>query len=276
MLRPLISVEELAAIVDDPATRVIDCRWYLEEPEKGPSEYRRGHIPGADYASLDGDLSGAEGQGRHPLPSPAAFADTLARFGITVSTPVVVYDDHGGSIAARLWWMLTDQGHTNVSVLDGGIQEWTRQGFGTTRVEPAHQRGDFETRPWRGVVDRTAVIARSNDSLLMDARSRERYRGDCEPVDPKAGHIPGAISIPQTENLSDDLTFLSPDILRARFARLSINGAKGDIAHCGSGVTACHNILAMEVAGIKRPSLYVGSWSDWSSAGLPVATGDAP
>jgi thiosulfate/3-mercaptopyruvate sulfurtransferase len=276
MPRPLISVEELAAIVDDPSTRIIDCRWYLEEPDKGLAEYRRGHISGAGYASLDIDLSGAEGQGRHPLPTPGAFADTLARFGITVSTPVVVYDDRGGSIAARLWWMLTDQSHTNVSVLDGGIQAWTRQGFGTTTVEPVHQRGDFKTRPWRGVVDRTAVIARSSDSLLMDARSLERYRGDEEPVDPKAGHIPGAISIPQTENLSDDLAFLSPDTLRDRFSRAGITGANGDIAHCGSGVTACHNILAMEVAGITRPWLYVGSWSDWSSADLPVATGDTP
>lgn len=276
MARPLISVEELAAIVDDPATRVIDCRWYLEEPEKGLDEYRRGHIPGAGYASLDFDLSGADGQGRHPLPTPEAFANTLARFGITASTPVVVYDDRGGSIAARLWWMLTDQGHNDVSVLNGGIQAWTRHGHGTTTDEPDQPTGGFETRPWREVVDRAAVVARSDESLLMDARSVERYRGDEEPVDSKAGHIPGAVPVPHTENVAIDLTFLSPDELRARFARLGIRGAKGDIAHCGSGVTACHNILAMEVAGIDRPSLYVGSWSDWSSANLPIATGDTP
>ena len=276
MVRSLISVDELVAISGDPATRVVDCRWYLDEPEKGPFEYRQGHIPGAQYASLDIDLSGEDGPGRHPLPSPDAFADTLARFGVTASTPVVVYDDRGGSIAARLWWMLTNQGHSNTSVLDGGIQAWTRHGHETTTIEPDHLRGSYGTRPWRDVVDGAAVAARPNDSLVMDARSLERYRGDEEPVDPKAGHIPGAISVPQTENLSADLTFLTPNELRSRFSDLGINGAKGDIAQCGSGVTACHNILAMEVAGIDRQLLYVGSWSDWSSDDRPVAIGDTP
>lgn len=276
MARPLISADELLRVIDDDGVRVIDCRWYLEEPEKGLSEYRHGHIPGATYASLDADLSGTDGDGRHPLPSPEVFADTLVRFGITATTPVVVYDDHGGSVAARLWWMLTDQGHTNATVLDGGLQAWTTRGNQTTTEEPVHPRGGFETRPWRGVVERASVVSRPSDSLLMDARSIERYRGDEEPIDPKAGHIPGAVSLPQTENLAQDFTFLSPEVLRSRFSRVGATGARNKIAHCGSGVTACHNILAMEVAGIERPSLYVGSWSDWSSTDLPIATGETP
>jgi thiosulfate/3-mercaptopyruvate sulfurtransferase len=276
MARLLISTEELVERYTHGDVRIIDCRWYLDEPDKGRSEYHRGHLPGAAYASLDTDLSAAHGPGRHPLPSPDAFAATLTQFGITESTPVVAYDDRGGAIASRLWWMLTNQGHTATSVLDGGLQAWTTTGHATTTEEPIFTDGSFGTRPWRGVVDRDAVASRGRDVILVDARSIERYRGDEEPVDAKAGHIPGAISLPQTDNLSEDLSFLSPMALRSRYSLAGFAEDSDVVVHCGSGVTACHNILAMAVAGFNQTSLYVGSWSDWSSTDLPTATGDLP
>jgi thiosulfate/3-mercaptopyruvate sulfurtransferase len=276
MASPLITVNELAVALRDDEVRVVDCRWYLGEPEQGVSEYRRGHIPGAVYASLDDDLSGDEGPGRHPLPSPEEFGETLARFGITPSTRVVAYDDRGGAIASRLWWMLTDQGHKATSVLNGGLQAWVAAGHALATREGVPRRGDFPTRPWQDVVSRGDVISRQDNTVLIDARSLDRYRGDEEPVDTKAGHIPGAISLPQEQNLTEDLGFLPPEFLRSRFTDVGILMSPDVIVHCGSGVTACHNILAMEVAGIHRPRLYVGSWSDWSAQDLPVATGEAP
>jgi thiosulfate/3-mercaptopyruvate sulfurtransferase len=276
MANPLITVKDLEHILENGDVSVVDCRWYLGEPERGIQEYTRGHVPGAVFASLDEDLSGDAGPGRHPLPTPEDFADTLATLGIGPSTTVVAYDDCGGAIASRLWWMLTDQGHGTASVLDGGIQAWIDAGHVLTRQERQPQIGAFRTRPWSDVVDRCSVVSRREDVVLMDARSPERYRGEEEPVDPKAGHIPGAISLPQTGNLTGELTFLPPGALRSRFADAGITEPDNVISYCGSGVTACHNILAMEVAGIGRPLLYVGSWSDWSSIDLPVTTGDAP
>jgi thiosulfate/3-mercaptopyruvate sulfurtransferase len=276
MANPLVTVAELDRLVAANHVRVIDCRWYLGEPEQGNRAFTDGHIPGAVYASLDSDLSGPEGQGRHPLPSPEDFAITLERFGVSASTRVVVYDDRGGAIASRLWWMLTDQGHKLTSVLDGGIQAWTAHGLALSRARHMPRRGQFTTRPWRGVIGREDVASRGAGAMVIDARSAERYRGDEEPVDPKAGHIPGAISLPLDDNLTSGLVFLDPAALFSRFSDMGVTSADHVISQCGSGVTACHNILAMEVAGIVRPDLYVGSWSDWSSTDLPVATGDAP
>lgn len=276
MAGPLTTPSELATYIATEDVRVLDCRWYLGEPNKGNSEYRIAHLPGAMYVSLDADLSGSGGPGRHPLPPHEAFAVTLAQLGITKSTRVVAYDDRGGAIASRLWWMMTDQGHNEATVLDGGIQGWINSGYRTTTEVPTYAHGDFATREWSEVSDRAAVAARSADSVLIDARSLERYTGEEEPVDPKAGHIPGAVSLPQSENLNTDLTFLSPKALRHRFASIGVVDDTETIAQCGSGVTACHHVLAMEIAGLPRPSLYVGSWSDWSSADLPVAVGESP
>jgi thiosulfate/3-mercaptopyruvate sulfurtransferase len=276
MASPLITVDELSSIISDPTVRIVDCRWYLGEPDRGISAYRHGHIPGAIYASLDRDLSAPEGNGRHPLPSPATFAATLTSLGITAGTPVIVYDDRGGAVAARLWWMLTDQGHTLTRVLDGGIQAWGASGLPLSTDDAAYPSGGMQTRPWSGVVDVTGVIARDASAVLLDARSVERYRGDEEPVDPKAGHIPGARSLPLGVNLDSELTFLDADSVQASFAAVGVDDATDVIVHCGSGVTACHLILAAESAGLRRPSLYVGSWSDWSGRDLPVATGDLP
>ena len=276
MTTTLITASELLDRVDDPDLVVVDCRWYLVEPEKGRQEYLAGHIPGAVYASLDTDLAGTGGPGRHPLPTPESFAATCERFGIDGSTTVVGYDDAGGGIAARLWWMLTNQGHRKSYVLDGGIQAWVASGGSLSPAIPESRTGDFTARPWRGVVERDGVRNRQARRIVIDARARERYRGDEEPVDPVAGHIPGAVSMPLTENLAEDLTFLPPEDLAKRFSSVGIDDAQDVISHCGSGVTGCHNILAMTIAGFGTADLYVGSWSDWSTSGLPVATGDDP
>jgi len=276
MSPPLITVAELHALLSDPMVRVVDCRWYLGQPDRGIAAYGEGHIPGAIYASLDRDLSAPEGDGRHPLPSPESFAATLADLGITAHTPVIVYDDRGGAVAARLWWMLTDQGHTTTRVLDGGIQAWVASGFPVSKDDTTYPKGGMPTRPWEEIVGVAGVIERYSSTVLLDARSTERYRGDEEPVDPKAGHIPGARSMPLTVNLGADLTFLEVDAIRDTFAAVGVDADADVIVHCGSGVTACHLILAAESAGLRRPYLYVGSWSDWSGRDLPIATGDLP
>jgi thiosulfate/3-mercaptopyruvate sulfurtransferase len=276
MAGPLITAVELTDIINTDDVVVVDCRWYLGEPDAGRSAYDDGHLPGAVYASLDSDLSGSEGEGRHPLPSPEAFAATMTRMGVTPSTTVVAYDDRGGAVASRLWWMLTDQGHASAAVLDGGLQAWTEEGMSVTTDVPQPKAGAFTTGAWSGVVDRDAVALRASGTALLDARSVERYIGTDEPVDPKAGHIPRALSMPLTENLNEDLIFLPATDLEARFAEVGITSETNVISQCGSGVTACHNILAMEIAGIGRPMLYVGSWSDWSNSDLPVATGPTP
>jgi len=276
MTSTLITASELLERIDDQDLVVVDCRWYLTEPEKGRSQYRAGHIPDAVYASLDTDLAGSQGPGRHPLPEPEDFAATCERLGVTGSSTVVAYDDGGGAIAARLWWMLTNQGHREVNVLDGGIQAWQAAGGTLSEDVPNTERGAFTSRPWTRTVHRADVASRSGNRIVVDARARERYRGDEEPVDPKAGHIPGAHSMPLAGNLNEDSTFLTPGELASRFASAGIDDAERVISHCGSGVTACHNILAMEIAGIGTADLYVGSWSDWSTSGMPVATGDEP
>jgi len=276
MAGPLMAPYELLERLDDPDLVIVDCRWYLTDPGAGHHVYTEGHLPGAHYASLDDDLSGPKGPGRHPLPSPEAFGETCAALGITESTTVVAYDDSGGAVASRLWWMLTNQGHRHAFVLDGGIQAWTKAGGSLTRADTPQRTGAFATRDWLRTVDRDMVANRPTPHIVIDARSRERYRGDGEAVDPRAGHIPDAVSMPLTDNLNDDLTFLPADALKQRFEAAGITDAERVISQCGSGVTACHNILAMTVAGMGIANLYVGSWSDWSMSDLPIATGDEP
>ncbi len=265
--------------IDDDGLRIVDCRWYLGEPTEGLAAYTAGHIPGAVYADLESDLSAHEGGGRHPLPSPHDFAATLRRWGVTTNSRVVVYDDRGGAIASRLWWMLTEQGHADTFVLDGGLHGWHDAGgqlstdIPEIASEPSH--AGIPITEWTGTVDLAAVANRAEDVVLGDARGADRYRGDTEPIDGKAGHIPGAISFPMTTNLEGPL-FRSPDELRSAFAAANIDEGTPVIMHCGSGVTACHNILAMEIAGLGRASLYVGSWSDWSGSDQPIATGPEP
>lgn len=276
MAGTLISAADLAQHIDDPHVVVIDCRWYLGEPLEGRRAYDAGHLPRAHYASLDVDLSGPDGPGRHPLPSPDAFASTMSAYGVRPESLVVAYDDRGGAIAARLWWMLTEQGHRGARVLDGGLQAWVAHGGDLSTVAPDAAAGSFIAAPWSSTMDTGAVATRDRGTLVVDARSAERYAGTEEPIDPKAGHIPGAVSMPMTDNLAEDMTMLQPDRLRRLFEAAGTADADVVVAQCGSGVTACHTILAAEIAGLSRPLLYVGSWSDWSSTDLPIATGSTP
>lgn len=272
----LISTDELARRLGEPELRVVDVRWYLGEPGRGSREYAAGHIPGAIFLDLDTDLRGDEGPGRHPLPDPAWFAARLGELGIGSGHLVVGYDDVGGGIAARLWWMLDDLGHRRVAVLDGGLKAWLTEGRPLTRDVPAWPPARMELADrWTKVVDREELAGRLGSVVLLDARAPERYRGEVEPVDPSAGHIPTARSAPTAGNLDENGRFRSVETLAARFHELGADGREV-VTSCGSGTTACHNALAMRLAGLPDPLLYPGSFSDWSRSGMPVATGPDP
>ena len=269
----IVDPEWLRARLGAPGLVIADVRWVPGGAARDPFE--RAHLPGAVSLDLDVDLSAprARGPGRHPLPPPKAFAATMSAAGIAERDAVVAYDDAGGSIAARLWWMLRVTGHA-AAVLDGGLAAWR----GSLETGPAEPRvpASFTERAWPAaeVVDVDEVArALSAGTVVLDARAAERYRGEIEPIDPVAGHIPGARSAPWTENLDPSTgRFLPPDELRERFgALLAMNDV---IAYCGSGTTACHDVLAFEIAGLVRPRLYEGSWSDWcSDPARPVAIG---
>ncbi len=268
---PLVTSEWLHEHLGEPDLRVIDFRWYLLG-KKGRDEYLGGHIPGAVFVELDG-VTG-EGSGRHPLPTGARFEDAMRRAGVSRQTRVVVYDDAGGSVAARLWFLLRWFGHGAQALLDGGLQAWAGP-LEEGDVETA--RGDFEAKP----PDRSRILDFGDvgalvDVPLIDSRAGERYRGEAEPIDPKAGHIPGARSAPFAGNLRGDGRFKSKEELRERFRELGVEGGEKVVVYCGSGVNACHNVLALELAGITDARLYAGSWSDWSSRDAPVATGAEP
>jgi thiosulfate/3-mercaptopyruvate sulfurtransferase len=270
---PLISVDDLLARLGEPALRIADVRWWLADPGKGRRDYEVSHLPGAIFVDVDRDLVGESGPGRHPLPAPGAFAERLSQLGFDDTSDIVAYDDAGGTIAARLWWMLDDLGHARVRVLDGGIQAWTAAGAPVTDALPAFPPSRLTLRDgWSRTIDREALVPRLGEVAVLDARAVERYRGEVEPIDPVAGHIPTARSFPTAGSLGADGRFLDAAALRRRFAPL------GDevVTACGSGITACHTALAMRVAGLGDPLLYPGSYSDWSRSGMPVATGDAP
>lgn len=273
----LISVERLATRMGDPTLRIVDVRWYLGRPGDGRAAYETGHLPGAIHLDLDSDLRAPEGPGRHPLPDPAAFATRLGSLGVGSEHEVVAYDDAGGGTASRLWWMLDDLGHSAVSVLDGGFPAWVAAGQPLETSVPTWRPTTLRLRDhWTRVIDRDAVRSQLGEVVLLDARAGARFRGEVEPVDPVAGHIPTARSAPTDGNLGLDGRFLSADDLRARFELLGAAGDTEVVTSCGSGVTACQNALAMRLAGLPDPILYDGSWSDWSTAGYPVATGPEP
>ena len=273
---PLVEAHELAALLRRPDVRVADVRWKLNEPGAGRRAFEAGHIPGAIFLDVDRDLAAPPGAGRHPLPDPRELARTLGAHGIGDGNLVVVADDSGGTIGARLWWMLEHLGHRNVRLLDGGYVAWIGAGLPIERGEhpwpPAQLT--LEER-WAGTIDRPELAARLGSVMLLDVRAPERYRGEIEPIDPVAGHIPTARSAPTTANLGPDGRFLPPEALRARFVGLGA-GSDPVVAYCGSGINACHTILAMRVAGLPEPILYPGSYSDWSRAGMPVVTGAEP
>jgi thiosulfate/3-mercaptopyruvate sulfurtransferase len=276
----LISAPALAAeLAGSPAPVVLDARWRLAGPP-GIDSYRQGHLPGAVFADLDRDLAGPPGSGgRHPLPDPAAFQAAMRAAGVSRDRPVVLYDDGDAMAAARGWWMLCYFGHPDVRVLDGGYRAWTAAGLPVTADEPVPEPpapGDFTAEPGHlPVLDAAAAQATARSGLLLDARAGERYRGETEPVDPVAGHIPGAVSAPTAANANPDGTFRDPAELAARFTALgAVPEADTPVgAYCGSGVTAAHEVLALALAGIPA-ALYVGSWSGWiTDPARPVATG---
>lgn len=267
--KTLISAETLNQHLTDPNWVIFDCRFSLAEPEAGGSAYRHGHIPGARYVHLDKDLSSAitDHTGRHPLPNFTVLAQKLGNWGVSNRSQVVVYDDVGGAFADRLWWLLRVLGHDNVAVLDGGIKHWQKQGFALTTALPAVNATTF--RPylnnelWLDAIQVQNSLARKS-ICLIDARPPERYRGEQEPIDPVAGHIPGALNRPFQLNLDSQGLFLTPDALRSQFKQLIGSTAPEQVVHyCGSGVTGCHNLLAMEHAGLTGSKLYAGSWSEW-------------
>jgi len=254
---------------------VIDARFYLPKPDKAEAEYLEAHIPGAVYAHLDRDLSGplTGTNGRHPMASVEQMADRFSKWGIDENVQVVVYDNVGGQFAARLWWMLRYLGHDAVAVLDGGLPAFDGK---LQRGRNERTPRDFTARVRDAMrIDLDALASLRHDRLLIDARAVERFRGEKEPLDPVAGHIPGAKNLPCSSNLTAEGRFVPADELRARFdAVFGDRDTTEVVSYCGSGVTACHNLLAMEVAGIRGARLYPGSWSEWcADKSRPVETG---
>ncbi|PZQ65114.1 MAG: sulfurtransferase [Variovorax paradoxus] len=298
----LISVSQLQALTDAKAPlRIFDCTFDLMKPEAGPAQYLDAHIPGAVYANLDTDLSarhghpGPHGQvlvaqeadkpasgGRHPLPSREKFAAWLSSVGLSNDMQAVVYDRNGANYCGRLWWMLKWMGHDAVAVLDGGLQAWQAAGLPVnTGEEPAHFQTNFVPgAPLVRLVDTKTVAAGLDDpaQTLIDARAAPRYRGEVEPLDPIAGHIPGALNRPFADNLAADGRFKPAEQLRAEFEALLAGRDPATVVHhCGSGVSAVPNVLAMQIAGLGTPALYAGSWSEWSNTpGLPTRQGPQP
>ncbi len=285
----LVSCETLFEHIDDPRWVVFDCRHDLQDPELGPREYAKRHIPGAHHAHVDRDLSGpvgTGGKGRHPLPIAGVFQRFLQTFGVHDDTQIVCYDDAGGMWAARLWWLARHHGHEAVAVLDGGIQRWRELGLPITDQRKRTDMGKFSGVPGKmPTIDALRIQADlAGDSgdptyTLVDARAPERYTGAQEPIDKQAGHIPGALNMPFAGNLDHKGMFLSPDELRMRYEdALGVQEVGKTAVYCGSGVTAAHDILAMEVAGMGTAALYPGSWSEWShpDAERPIETGEGP
>ncbi len=272
----LVTPGWLAERLHDPDVAVIDCRFTLGKPGQGLAEYRARHIPGALYFDLEQDLSGKKGAhgGRHPLPETDALVRLFSAAGIDHDVTVVAYDDQDMAMAGRLWWLLRYLGHDKVKVLDGGFAAWRREGLPLTDEIVTRKARTFEPNLRPGMLATVAhVQERAPHTPLLDSRAPERYRGDTEPLDPKAGHIPGARNYFFKENLTDNGTMRPADHLRERFA--PVLDADQLIVYCGSGVTACVNLLALSEIGRSDAKLYLGSWSDWSSYDhLPVATGD--
>ena len=279
---PLMSVTQAANRLSDDDVLVLDVRFKLEDTAYGAQAYAESHLPGAVYLDLDKDLSSSivpGVTGRHPLPDAAVFEARMREIGLRKSDQVIVYDDGPGFYSARLWWLLTWLGHSNVSVIDGGLKAWREAGLPMTAERSVRPwPGDFRARPDDSLlVDAEALLAQIEAGQdtpvfqLLDARAPERFRGEVEPIDPVAGHIPGAVCVPCNGNLGADSLMLPSQVLRERFPEPEAGQAL--VCYCGSGVTACHNILAAVIAGLPMPRLYPGSWSEWIvEPSRPVAT----
>ncbi len=276
----LIEPAEVARHLGEPRWVIVDCRFDLAKPGAGREQYRSGHIPGARYAHLNEDLSGpvTRSSGRHPLPRPEDFAQQLGNWGIDARSQVIAYDDAGGAIAARLWWMLRWVGHEAAAVLNGGLKAWLAAGLPLETDEPRVAPASFvaHPRPDQAVTVGELVAALADRSVvLVDARGADRFAGQNETIDPVAGHVPGARNHPFMSNLDAERRFLPAHVLRERWSK-TLAGTSADrvVAMCGSGVTACHDVLALEVAGLEGARLYPGSWSEWIRDDTrPIATG---
>jgi thiosulfate/3-mercaptopyruvate sulfurtransferase len=278
----LVTPAALDAHLDDPDWCIVDCRHDLLDHAFGRREYDKGHIDGAFFADSETDLAGPKtgSNGRHPLPQRDAVADLFRRWGMSNRSQLVAYDAQGGAFAVRLWWLARWLGHANAAVLDGGWRAWVAGGRRTSRSVPQRAAGTFSpAAPLVGDIDAAYVLAHLNDdrTIVLDARSAERYAGEQEPIDPVAGHIPGALNRFWQANLADG-RFKSAAELRAEFDALLAGRAPAEVIHvCGSGVTACHNLLAMEIAGLPGGRLYAGSWSEWvADRSRPVGRGRKP
>ncbi len=278
--RTIISAAELLTNITDPDWVIVDCRSSLMDLEYGLRSYKESHLPGAVFADLEADLSSpvVPGQtGRHPLPEISVLTATLSAWGIGEGVQVVVYDDRSGGIAARLWWMLRWLGHEAVAVLDGGWQEWNRLGMPITKALPVIMPRNFEAKPNPEMLLEAAeveAIREDPDYKLVDSREQIRYEGKQEPIDPVAGHIPGAVNLPFAKNIGSDGCLAAPDIIRNNWtAILDGTPPEKSVVYCGSGVTACFNLLTMEHVGISGAKLYPGSWSGWiADPTRPVGT----
>jgi len=277
MHKTLVSTETLARHLDDPKWVVFDCRFDVTRPEAGREGYLKKHIPGAIYADLDADWSSppGPGDGRHPLPDPDTLCERLSEWGVGADSQVVVYDDGAGSVAARIWWTLRWLGHDGVALLDGCFGKWLEEGRPVSdeipQPSPAVFRGAANDAMWisTGEVER---LLDDDASVVIDARPPERFSGERETVDAVGGHIPNSVNHPLMRNIGDDGCFLPPEQLRRQYRKMQ---KPVTIHSCGSGVTACHNLLAMEVAGLPGSRLYVGSWSEWiASPQRPTARGE--
>lgn len=282
----LISARELARAIPNPDWVIVDCRFDLRDTGAGRQRYLAAHIPGAVYAHLDQDLSGAiipGATGRHPLPDMAVCTETFSRWGIDKTTQVIAYDDAGGAYAGRLWWMLRWLGHDRVAVLDGGWQYWQAEGLPSAAGKEERPRRTFipqERTDMQADTDEILANLDNGQILFCDARDEARFRGDVTGLDPIGGHIPGAVCVPYTENLDATGRFLSPEELRTRYEEIvghpdTMEPVEDVVFYCGSGVTAAHNILAMVHGGLAEARLYVGSWSEWIvDPDRPIETGD--
>ncbi|OXM48760.1 sulfurtransferase [Amycolatopsis alba] len=281
-MRPMITTSELAAQLSGPESArsvVLDVRWRLAGPP-GADSYREAHLPGAVYVDLDTALAGEPGDGgRHPLPEAGTLQQHLRAAGVRAGHPVVVYDDSDGSVAARAWWLLRWAGHTEVAVLDGGFAAWAEEERPLTGEVPSPPEGDIVVEPGgMPVLDAAGAATLARDGLLFDARAKPRYAGETEPIDPRAGHIPGAVNAPFSGHLAEDGRWRDASELAERFEGLGVTPETPVGVYCGSGVTASSVVLALEVSGHPAPvALYTGSWSHWSrDPERPVATGDLP
>lgn len=282
MFDTLVETETLAAHLTDPGWAVFDCRSVIGDPSAGPRAFASSHIPGARHIHLELELSSpvTPETGRHPLPDPAAFAAILGRAGVDAGVQMVAYDDSGGAHAARLWWLARWLGHTQVAVLNGGWQQWLKENRPVSMEAPSPTARAFDCSEaardcWVSTDEVLELVRGRKRGILLDARSATRFRGEQETIDPVAGHVPGAVNLPHAGNVAEDGRFKNPTDLRQRFEQ-ALGGLRPEqaISMCGSGVTACQTLLAMEAAGLHGARLYAGSWSEWiRDAARPVARG---